>query len=132
MFRIIIAGSRSFNNYAILKGVLDSIISKHDYGEIVIVSGGARGADKLGERYAAENNYQVTQFIPDWNIGKHAGMLRNEDMAKNADALVAFWDQKSNGTRGMINLAKRYNLKFKVVNYKERILENGNVLCYRV
>lgn len=91
MFRIIIAGSRSFNNYAILKEVLDSVISKHDYKDIVIVSGGARGADKLGERYARENNYKITQFIPDWDTyGKPAGHIRNEDMAKNADAVVAF------------------------------------------
>lgn len=40
-------------------------------------------------------------------------------MAENADALVAFWDGKSRGTASMIDLAYRYNLRVRIVRYKQ-------------
>lgn len=71
-----------------------------------IVSGGARGADKLGEVYAKDNGYNLRIFPADWNThGYKAGFLRNEEMAEYADALAAFWDGKSRGTKHMISTA---------------------------
>lgn len=90
-----------------------------DKDKLEIVSGGARGADSLGEFYAEERGYLIKQFIPDWEIGKQAGYLRNLEMAKYADALVAFHDGKSKGTQHMIDLAKKENLLVRVVNYKK-------------
>lgn len=60
--------------------------------DITVVSGKARGADTLGEQYAKEHGYSIQYFPADWErYGKAAGYLRNTEMAKNADALVAFW-----------------------------------------
>ena len=68
------------------------------------------------KKYANERGYPIKQFPADWNkYGKSAGYKRNEEMAKYADALIAFWDGKSKGTKHMIDLAKRYGLKVKVV-----------------
>ena len=58
MYKIIIAGSRDFDNYSLLCRTCDNLIgnSKH----VEIVSGNARGADKLGERYAKEKGFKLT------------------------------------------------------------------------
>jgi len=111
--KVIIAGSRGFNNYETLCKVCDYMLSKQK--EIEIVSGTASGADKLGELYAKLNEHSLKKFPADWdNIGKSAGYVRNEQMAKYADALIAFWDGKSRGTKHMIDLATKYKLKVKV------------------
>ena len=47
---------------------------------------------------------------------KLAGLHRNELMAKEADACIVFWDGKSTGTKNMIDLAKKYKLKLRVIN----------------
>ncbi len=117
MFRVIIAGGRDFFDYALLKRTMDTLLAnvKED---ITVVCGKARGADTLGEQYAKERGYTVACFPADWDkYGKAAGFIRNEQMAQNADALVAFWDGQSRGTRNMIELAQRYNLKIRVKRY---------------
>ncbi|MEO5581136.1 MAG: SLOG family protein [Saprospiraceae bacterium] len=82
-----------------------------------MVSGTARGTDMLGERYADEKGIPKKQFPADWpKYGKSAGYKRNTEMAKYADSLIAFWDGKSRGTKHMIDLAKQYNLKVRVVS----------------
>ncbi len=114
MFRVIIAGSRDFNNYELLKSTMDRLLINIK-SQIYVVSGAARGADLLGERYAKERGYIVHRFPADWNTyGKAAGFVRNEEMAQNADALVAFWDGLSHGTQHMIKIAERYKLKIRV------------------
>ena len=111
--KVIIAGSRNFSNFLLLSKVCDNALIKQR--EIEIVSGTANGADKLGERYANIHNYKIKKFPANWDkYGKSAGYRRNEEMANYADALIAFWDGKSVGTKHMIEMAKKYNLKLKV------------------
>lgn len=118
MISVIIAGSRGFENYELLCRVCDSVLSMIISKRIEIVSGTAKGADKLGERYAQDRGYTLKQFPANWDrYGKAAGYKRNEQMANNADILIAFWDGKSRGTLHMINLAKEHGLKVKVVMY---------------
>ncbi len=112
--KVIIAGGRAFDNYDLLYQKCNEALSMQQ--KIEIVSGTANGADKLGERYANEKGHPIKQFQADWGkYGKSAGYKRNEEMAKYADALIAFWDGKSRGTKHMIDLANRYKLKLKVV-----------------
>lgn len=115
-FKVIVAGSRDFTDYELLKRKLDVILaSKVDEG-IVVISGTARGADKLGERYAKERGYEISSKPADWDrYGKAAGHRRNAEMADEGDALVAFWDGKSRGTAGMIELAKKKNLLVRTI-----------------
>ena len=126
--RVIIAGSRDFNDYGLLKKSAIEIITKKTMLPDLtrIISGGARGADTLGERFANEMGLEISRFIPDWDgLGKRAGYVRNAEMAKfavedgNYGVLIAFWDGQSRGTKHMIDLAKRYGLEVHVVNYKE-------------
>ena len=98
--KVIIAGGRDFNNYELLKEFCDNILNDNDHE---IVSGNAKGADKLGERYSTERNLKLTLFPADWNkYNKAAGMIRNIEMAEYGDMLIAFWDQKSRGTKNMM------------------------------
>ncbi|WP_197026348.1 hypothetical protein [Polaribacter sp. Hel_I_88] len=56
------------------------------------------------------------RFPAEWNkFGKAAGPVRNKEMAIYADALIAFWDGKSRGTKNMIQLAKQNGLLLKVI-----------------
>jgi len=110
--KVIIAGSRNFNDYETLKEICDFMLSRQT--DIEIVSGVAKGADLLGERYAKEKGYSIKQFPANWSIGKQAGYVRNEEMAQYADAAIVFWDGKSKGSEHMINLTKKHNLKVKI------------------
>lgn len=112
--KLIVAGSRDFGNYQLLAKHLDEINSK--YGITEIVSGTAKGADSLGELYAKINNIPIKKFPADWNrYGRSAGYIRNKDMAHYADACICFWINKSKGTGHMINLAKEYKIRLRVV-----------------
>lgn len=114
--RVIIAGSRNFDDYQLLKDICDKKLINQK--EIEIVSGTANGADKLGEKYAEEKGYCIKKFPADWKTyGKRAGFIRNEEMAKYSEALIAFWDGESKGTKHMIELAKKYKLKIHIVNF---------------
>lgn len=114
--RLIIAGSRSFDDYEYLKESVDNFISLMLFvGDIEIVSGTARGADRLGERYAKEKGYILKKFPADWRThGRSAGYRRNIQMAEYSDALCAFWDRESSGTKHMINVARGRNLRVMV------------------
>jgi len=120
MKKVIVAGSRGFTNYELLKEEM-SIICSGIY-ELEIVSGTARGADQLGEKWALENGFPVKRFPADWlKYGKSAGYVRNEQMAQYANCLIAFWDGISNGTKHMIELAKKYQLEIHIIDYENMI-----------
>ena len=112
--KLLIAGGRDFANFELLKEKITQYYPK-DITEIV--SGTANGADRLGEQYGYCNCIPIKKFPADWKIGKQAGMLRNEEMAKYCDCGLIFWDGKSHGTRNMIYLLSKHNKPFYVVKY---------------
>lgn len=110
--KLAIIGSRSFNNYVYLFDVLNPYKDKIT----LIVSDGAIGADRLGERFAVENNIETLIFIPDWDkFGKSAGYIRNKDIIDNCDKVLAFWDGKSKGTKHSIDYATKLNKPVKIL-----------------
>lgn len=116
--RVIIAGSRKIDKYNIL---IDAI-NESGYQIKTVVSGGANGADKLGEQYAINNDLELDVHKANWDLhGKRAGYLRNKEMSECADALIALWDGESRGTKHMINLATKAGLKV----YVKTIHNNG-------
>lgn len=75
-----------------------------------ILSGGAKGADQVAERYAKENNIPIEVFLPNWKeYWKAAGPIRNTQMVELADVIVAFWDGTSPGTKHTITRAKQFH-----------------------
>lgn len=119
-YRVIIAGGREFGNYELLRERCDFFLqNKLNEGQVIIVSGHASGADALGERYAHEHGLQCDIYPADWKThGRAAGPRRNAQMAAVADALIAFWDGQSRGTKNMIDTAKSKGLKVAVVRYE--------------
>jgi len=114
--KLIIAGGRDFSNYELLCEEVGRVIA--NFPQVEIVSGGARGADLLGEHYAIDNSIPVKRFPAEWDkYGKSAGFRRNSDMAQYADHCICFWDGKSKGTGHMIDLAKKAGLRLVVVSY---------------
>lgn len=128
--RVIIAGSRDFKDYELLTKYCDIMLKQ--YSDITIVCGMAKGADMLGYNYAKERGFSIDEYPANWDdltakpcVIKHtkygkpynvlAGHNRNEEMAKNADILIAFWDEKSSGTANMISLVEKYKL---IINIK--------------
>lgn len=106
MTKLIIAGSRNFQDYTLLCNVLDKL----PYTITEIVSGTCRGADLLGERYALEHNIPIKRFPANWDLyGKSAGPIRNKQMAIYADKAVVFYYPDSRGSLNMINNMHRYN-----------------------
>ena len=116
MFKVIIAGTRTFSDYELLKRKCDKILGDKA-PDIEIVNGGARGADRLGGKYAIEKGYKMKQFPADWSLGKAAGYLRNHEMAKYADAAIIFWDEKSKGAKHMIDLALKEDIGLRIITY---------------
>lgn len=115
MSKLIIAGSRTFDDYLMLSAVAENLPYFQE-----IVSGGAKGADKLGERWAKNRAINISRFDADWHkYGKGAGMMRNWEMADYADALLAFWDGKSRGTADMIKKARHRSLKVWIFQYDQ-------------
>jgi hypothetical protein len=75
----------------------------------VVLSGGARGADKLGEAWANKVGLPIEVRLAKWDeLGKRAGYIRNREMARDADVVVVFWDGESKGTKHMIDAALDY------------------------
>ena len=117
-FKVIIAGGRDFSDYQLLVEKCDKYLANKT--NIEIVSGTAKGADSLGARYAKDKGYSVKTFPADWAaFGKRAGYLRNEQMANYANALIAFWDGESRGTKHMIDIATEKGLLVKVTPYNK-------------
>jgi len=108
--KIAVIGSRNFNNY----NKLCEILSQYEISEIV--SGGAKGADSLAERYSKEYNIKITIFYPNWKkFGKSAGPIRNKEIIDYCDHVVAFWDGSSKGTKSSINIANRLKREVNIV-----------------
>lgn len=123
--KVIVAGSRSFTDLDLLRNKCDYYLSDaiaRNY-DIEIVSGTAKGADKLGEAYALEKGYHIAFFPADWKThGKRGGYLRNQQMADYANdcgngALICFWDGQSKGTAHMIDIAKQKGMHIRIVRY---------------
>ena len=118
-FRLVVAGSRDFNNYDMLCSALDEVIGelKAEYN-VTIVSGTANGADKLGEKYAEKHGLKIERHPANWGrYGRGAGPIRNAEMVKASDGVIVFWNGESTGAKNIIDCAKAENHLIKVVKY---------------
>ena len=108
-----IVGSREFKNYELFSDIMKQYLSDISW----VVSGGAPGADSLAEKWAKENKKMLTIYPADClNLGKRAGYVRNTDIVKNSDMIIAFWDGNSKGTKHTIGLAQKMGKECKIIN----------------
>lgn len=138
-YKVMICGSRTFNDYELLKrSVIDALIargiSRLKGYEIIVVSGEARGADKLGERLANEYGLKIERYPALWNdlakepckikVNKYgnpynclAGLNRNKDMVNVSDLVIMFHDGQSKGTLDDLNLCKKQNKDYEYIRF---------------
>jgi len=116
MAKVAIIGSRTFNDYNLLKKIMNEIDESETID--IIISGGAKGADSLGEQYADEVGIEKLIFPALWEkYGRKAGPLRNTDIINNSDIVVCFWDGKSTGTLDSINKAKASKKDVHIIRF---------------
>ena len=109
---IAVVGSRIFDKYVLLKDTL------RKYLPFTLVSGGAIGADRLGEKFADEYGLEKIIYPAEWEkYGKSAGYIRNKQVVSKCDMLIAFWDGQSRGTKHAIDLVKRMGKKVIIVSF---------------
>ncbi len=105
-----VVGSRTFSDYKLLETVLDEFEIEE------IITGGARGADRLAETYADARGIKKRVIRPDYDrYGRPAPLVRNRVIVDLADRVVAFWDGKSRGTRSVIDYAGKKNKQVTVI-----------------
>lgn len=108
--KLAIVGSRDFQDYDLFKVCLQDALSLWQLEPSTIISGGARGADTLAERYAKEIDAPIKNFIPLWDLyGRAAGPMRNTDIIKEATHVVAFPSIAGKGTQDSIKKANKAN-----------------------
>lgn len=133
--KIAIVGSRNFNDYPLFKRIMNNYLA--DLKQIV--SGGAKGADQLGEKWCLEFLNQAPIIIyPDWKNISHpravikydrkgkkydamAGIRRNEAIVHQSDMVIAFWDGKSKGTRHVIKYARKQKKRVEVILFRQDV-----------
>jgi len=105
--RILICGGRDYNYYSDLLIAMDDIVKHINPDDITIISGHARGADKLGEKWAMSRDLSIETYPALWDIyGKSAGFKRNIQMLDTKpDLVVAF--PGGNGTAHTVRNAKQ-------------------------
>jgi len=103
---VIVTGGRSYNDMRAVDAALDPLLAQHGKGGIVIVTGGASGADFLAYMWACEHGVRCEKHPADWRRwGKSAGPRRNQAMLDaGADVVMAF--PGGAGTADMVRRAK--------------------------
>lgn len=110
--RFIVCGSRGWEDWQAIRSVLQGL----EPGEDTVITGGAHGADRMAHEIAVELGLLTEVYNADWSKGKGAGFARNEQMCLlGADAVIAFWDGSSPGTKDMMDRAERHGIKVAVV-----------------
>jgi hypothetical protein len=108
--KIMIAGSRGIKDVQWIHGELDKIFEKMKPNKVI--HGGATGVDSIAHDYCVRNRIEVSVFRPNYkkykNNPSRAPLMRNVEMVKEADIVIAMWDGKSNGTEHVINNADRF------------------------
>lgn len=105
--KIAIVGSRTFSDYELLSNTVKTYCKANNIFPKIIVSGGAKGADTLAERFAKENNLEKKIFHPNWELlGRNACSARNTEIVEFSDLVFAFWDGQSPGTKDSITKAE--------------------------
>lgn len=108
MVKTIIAGSRTITD----KALVEQAVMESGFHITEVVSGGAKGVDRLGIRWANQHNVPYVILFASWTEhGNSAGPIRNKEMAEYAEALILVWDGKSKGSQSMLDIAKKMNLK---------------------
>lgn len=111
MFCVAVIGSRSVD-----ARYYERMCMAMPYGVTEIVSGGAKGADELGKEYARSYGLKYTEFAPDYaRYQRRAPLVRNVEIVKYADYVIALWDGKSKGTAHAIDACEEVGTEVRII-----------------
>jgi len=128
-YHILICGGRTELDYSIVDNFISSVLDELNIEDCEIISGGCKGADKSGEKFAEINGFKIVQFLPDWKkFGKAAGIKRNAEMINyikqfDNSIVIAFWNGESHGTKFTIEQANKNNIPVYICSYTNTVLE---------
>jgi len=126
--KVAIVGSRTFLDRKLVDRVVQRLVERDP--DVIVISGGARGADTLAETAARRFcDHPPVIFLADWDqYGRSAGYVRNRAVVKEADELIALWDGASPGTLSSIRLSLAKSIPTHVyVSTEERWLGDDEV-----
>jgi len=116
MTYVLIAGNRDYENKEEFFALVDRDL-KDVNDDIIIVEGGAKGADRLAKLYAVSHEYGHIRVNAQWNLlGKQAGPIRNLKMTdyvamQEKSLAIFFWDGISKGTGDCYSKARKAGIK---------------------
>lgn len=112
MMRVVVCGSRNWNNDERIKQFIDKLPDG-----ALVTTGGAPGADALAHKFATERGLATEVYKANWEKhGRSAGLKRNLFMLSlDPNLVVAFWDGKSRGTEHMINATKQAGILLRII-----------------
>lgn len=114
--RIVVSGGRNITDVKTVERGLDGHFGCKD----IVITGGCRGVDQIAHYYASRFFVKTEVHTAAWEkYGKAAGPIRNREMIKDADILIAFWDGESRGTKDAIDLANEYGVETHIYYIKE-------------
>lgn len=117
--KLIIAGSRCFDNPQLFSKTMQDFVEFHGVPSEIVSGGCPSGADYYGERWAESHCVPIKLFPANWNKnGKAAGPIRNQEMAVYADRAIIFWDGNSTGSKSMISQMKLVDKPYTVTYFK--------------
>lgn len=121
MLKIAIVGSRKYENYDKFKILLSRVFQQDHIGEWQLISGGARGVDSMADKFyksCVTTSLPPIIIMPDYEkyhqCPKIAPLMRNREIARECNLMIAFWDGLSGGTANAIAWATFYNKKVLV------------------
>ncbi len=125
-FYLLVAGSRTFTDAVTMENALNHLLAKKvQTHRIVIVEGGAKGADTLAREYAERHGFEVQEFPAHWDVyGQSAGYRRNAEMhaflTKYPNrACLCFWDGSSKGTADNFERCKQSHTSLRIYNFAQ-------------
>ena len=114
-FRILVCGGVEWSNITLTEAVLDGFREQyHEKGRpIVIVQGGAVGADYIAKAWAEKHDIPGETFKAEWNkYGRAAGPIRNSAMLKTSpDLVIAF--PGGRGTNDTVTKAQKLGIEVR-------------------
>jgi len=118
MKKIGIVGTRRRNSSEAFKKIKEVFLEVYEEGDQLVSGGCPKGGDRCAEQIAKELGIPITIFFPKWNkYGTGAGFIRNADIAKESDILIACVSSDRSG--GTENTIKHFIKKLKKVDFTQ-------------
>mgnify|MGYP001809727201 CR=1 FL=1 len=113
--KVIVSGSRDFTNYSLFEAMMFDVLKPSELANITILEGGCRGTDMMAREFAIKWGVKWVEFPADWEKhGQSAGPIRNAELVKEGEMLIAFINIRSKGTKDIITKATAAGLKTKI------------------